>query len=126
MWLGEWKVCNEEPHALTWVRQMKILGVVFGVVDTEKDNWQPKSNKLEKSLSLWKSRSLSLLRKALVVKVLGRRKLIYLASALVFHAWVLSRINRLKWPFIWNSCMETVSRNTCFLKTHSGGLCLAR
>ena len=29
---------------------MKILGVLFGVVDTERDNWQPKLNKLEKSL----------------------------------------------------------------------------
>ena len=73
MWLGAWKCCNEEPRALTWVRLMKILGVVFGVVDTQQDNWQPKLNKLEKSLNLWKSRSLSLLRRALVVNVLGRR-----------------------------------------------------
>ena len=43
---------------------MKILGVLFGVVDTERDNWQPKLNKLEKSLNLWKSCSLSLLGKA--------------------------------------------------------------
>ena len=101
---------------------MKILGVVFGVVDTEQDNWQPKLNKLEKSLNLWKSRSLSLLGKALVVNVLGLRKLIYLARVLVLPAWVLSRVNRVIWPFIWNSRMETVSRNTCFLKTQSGGL----
>ena len=60
MWLEAWKFCNEEPHALTWVRKMMILGVVFGVVDTEEDNWQPKLNKLGRSLNLWKSRSLSL------------------------------------------------------------------
>ena len=41
MWLGAWKFCNGEPHGLTWVRKMKILGVVFGVVDTKQDNWQP-------------------------------------------------------------------------------------
>ena len=34
MWLEAWKFCNDEPHGLTWVRKMKILGVVFGVVDT--------------------------------------------------------------------------------------------
>ena len=45
MWLGAWKFCNDESHGLTWVRKMKILGVVFGVVDTEQDNWQPKLNK---------------------------------------------------------------------------------
>ena len=122
MWLGAWKFCNDEPHGLTWVRKMKILGIVFGVVDTEQDNWQPKLNKLEKSLSLWKSRSLSLLGKALVVNVLGLSKLIYLARVLVLPAWVLSRVNGLIWPLIWNSRMETVSRNTCYLKTQSGGL----
>ena len=75
---------------------MKILGVVFGVVDTEQDNWQPKLNKLEKSLNLWKSCSLSLLGKALVVNVLGLSKLIYLARV-VLPAWALSRVNKLIW-----------------------------
>ena len=56
MWLGTWKFCNDKPHGLTWVRMMKILGIVFGVVDTEQHNWQPKLNKLEKSLNLSKSR----------------------------------------------------------------------
>ena len=76
---------------------MKILGVVFGVVDTEQDNWQPKLNKLEKSLNLWKSCSLFLLGKALVVNVLGLSKLIYLARVLVLPEWALSRVNRLIW-----------------------------
>ena len=122
MWLVAWKFCDLEPHGLTWVRKMKILGVAFGMVDTEQDNWQSKLNKLDKSLNLWKSRSLSLLGKALVVNVLGLIKLIYLASVLVSLALVLSRVNRLIWPFIWNSRMETVSRNTCLVKTQSGGL----
>ena len=65
---------------------MKILGVVFGVVDTEQDNWQPKLNMLEKSLNLWKSRSLSVLGKALVVNALGLSKLIYLARVVVLPA----------------------------------------
>ena len=38
MSLGAWKFCNDEPHGLTWVRKMKIMGVVFGAVDTEQDN----------------------------------------------------------------------------------------
>ena len=100
MWLGGWKFCNDKPHGLTWVRN---LGVVFGVVDTEQDNWQPKSNKLEKALNLWKSRSLSLLGKALVANVLGLSKLIYITRVLFLPAWVPSSVNRLIWPFIWNS-----------------------
>ena len=45
MWLGAWKFCNDEAHGLTWVRKVKILGIYFGVVDTEQDNWQPELNK---------------------------------------------------------------------------------
>ena len=62
--------------------------------------------------------------KAFAVNVLRLSKLIYLARVLVLPEWVLSRVNRLRWPFIWNSRIETVSRNTRFLKTQSGGLCL--
>ena len=82
------------PHALTWVRKMMIRCVVFGVVDTEQDNWQRKLNKLEESLNLWKSLFLSLLRKGLVVNVLWRSKLIYLARVLVLTERVLSRVSR--------------------------------
>ena len=46
----------------------------------------------------------------------------YLARVLVLPAWVLLRVNRLIWLFIWNSRMETGSRNMCYLKTQSGGL----
>ena len=60
--------------------------------------------------------------KALVVNVFGLSKLIYLARVPVLPVWVLSRVNWLIWPFICNSRMETVSRNTCYLKTQSGCL----
>ena len=104
---------------------MKILGVVFGTVPVEQDNWQPKLNKLEKSLNLWKSRSLSFVGKSLVVNVLGLSKLLYLAKTLIMPNWVLSRVNQLIWPFIWGSRMETVARNTCFLQPISGGINLS-
>ena len=71
MWLGAWRDCPETPLGLTWVRKMKIVGVIFGTVPVVEDNWQPKLNKLEKSLTLWKSRSLSLIGKSLIVNVLG-------------------------------------------------------
>ena len=125
MWLGAWRNRSDEPLGLTWVRKMKILGVVFGTVPVEQDNWQPKLNKLEKSLNLWKSRSLSFVGKSLVVNVLGLSELLYLAKTLIMPNWVLSRVNQLIWPFIWGSCMETVARNTCFLQPISGGINLS-
>ena len=67
MWLGAWRSQCDEPLGLTWVKKMKILGAVFGTVPTKDLNWQPKLEKLEKSLSLWKSRSLSFPGKALII-----------------------------------------------------------
>ena len=122
MWLGAWMSHADEPLGLTWVRKMKVLGVVFGTVSFEEDNWEPKIKKLEKSLNLWRSRSLSLLGKALIINTLGLSKLVYLAKVLILPDWVLTRVNALIWPFIWGCKMETVSRNTCYLKILDGGI----
>lgn len=125
MWLGAWRDRSDMPLGLTWVRKMKLLGVFFGTVSVEIDNWQPKVNKLEKSINLWKSRSLSLVGKSLIVNVLGLSKFFYLAKVLRPPSWVFSRVNSLIWPFIWGSKIETVSRNTCYLPILSGGLNIA-
>ena len=59
--MGAFKWHQDEPFGLTWVKKMKVLGVWFGTVSVEQDNWQPKINKFEKSIHLWKSWSLSLI-----------------------------------------------------------------
>ena len=121
MWLGSWKNHSDQPLNFKWVQKMKILGVTFGTVNVEQDNWQPKLNKLEKSLNLWKARSLSLLGTCLVVNILGFSKFLYLAKVLPTPSWVFSKINQLTWPFIWGSHIETVSRQTFFLPVKLGG-----
>ena len=104
------------------MQKIKILGVIFGTIPVEQDNWQPKLNKLEKSINFWKVQSLSLLGKSTVVNVLGISKLLYLAKVLIIPAWVISRVNQIIWPFLWRMHMETVSRATCFLKSKFGGI----
>ena len=42
MWVGAWKSRDDEPFGLTWVNKMKVLGVWFGTVPVEQDNWQRK------------------------------------------------------------------------------------
>ena len=121
MWLGAWRSRGDQPLGLKWVTKMKILGVVFGL-DTDADNWRPKLEKLEKHLNLWKSRSLSLVGRSLIVNVLGISKLLYLSAVLCVPKWVISKINNLVWPFLWGSRMETVSRMTCHQSLGKGGL----
>lgn len=71
-----------QPLGLTWVTKMKILGVVFSssIVDVSVDNWEPQLAKLEKSLNLWKSPSLSLVGKSLIINALAISKLICFSS----------------------------------------------
>ena len=51
-WLGAWRFRADEPLGLTWVKKMKVLGVFFGTIPVEQDNWMPKVNKLERALNL--------------------------------------------------------------------------
>ena len=83
MCLGAWRSHVDEPLGLTWVKKMKVLGVWFGVVPVEQDNWSSKLTKFEKSINLWKSRSLSFLGKCLIVNVIGLSKFYYLARVLL-------------------------------------------
>ena len=113
MWLGAWRSRVDEPLGLTWVKKMKVLGVWFGVVPVEQDNWASKVTKLGKAVNLWKSRSLSLVGKCMVVNVISLSKFYYLARVLLVPEWVIRRVNQIIWPFIWGSKIETVSRKSC-------------
>ena len=121
MWLGAWRSHTDQPYGLTWVSKMKILGVVFGH-NTESDNWKPKLKELENHLNLWKSRSLSLVGKSLIINTLGISKLLYLATILPVPNWVISEVKNLIWPFLWGCRMETVSRQSCHRPFLKGGL----
>lgn len=122
MWLGTWKDRVEQPLGLKWVNKMKILGVVFGTVPVERDNWEPRLSKLDNCLSLWKTRSLSLVGKVLILNILGLSKLLYLSCVLTPPRWVYDKYNSLIWPFIWGARLETVARKSIICSLDQGGL----
>ena len=101
MWLGNWKDRCDKPLGLNWVDKMKVLGIVFGNVNVERDNWEPRLSKVDKMLSLWRSRSLSLVGRVLILNTLAFSKLFYLSRILEPPKWVYGRIKSLIWPFLW-------------------------
>ena len=121
MWLGSWKDRLDQPLGLQWVNTMKILGVVFGTVPVERDNWEPRLSKLDSCLSLWKSRSLSFLGKVVILNVLALRKLLYLSRVLILPRWVLDKYNSLIWPFLWGAKLEPVARRSIVCSLDQGG-----
>ena len=126
MWLGSWRTRSDAPFGLTWVNKMKICGIWYsnGTLNVDQDNWQTRLEKLESKLNSWKPRSLSLVGKALIVNVLGASKLWFLAKVLPLPKWVVSRYNKLVYPFVWGSKIETVSRKSLTLPFTEGGLAL--
>ena len=82
LWLGAWKDRPDEPLGLSWVKKTKILGIVFGSVNVECDNWEPRLSKLDQCVSRWKNRSLSFIGKVLILNILGLSKLLFVSSIL--------------------------------------------
>lgn len=121
-WLGAWKDGPDKPLGLSLVKKMKILGIVFGTANVDQDNWEPRVSKLEKSVSRWQSRSLSLIGKVLILNILGLSKLLFVSSILSPPRWVFDRINKIIWPFLWGLRIETAARKSLISSVTEGGL----
>ena len=122
LWLGTWKDRSEQPLGLSWVKKLKILGIVFGSVDVEHDNWEPRLSKFDKCVSSWKNRSLSLIGKVLILNILGFSKLLFVSSIHTPPRWVCDKINKIIWPFLWGSRIETVAQKSLVCPEADGGL----
>ena len=53
--LGAWKDRPDEPLGLSWVKKAKILGIVFGSVNVERDNWEPRLSKRDQCVKMEES-----------------------------------------------------------------------
>ena len=95
LWLGAWRDRPDKPLGLSWVKKMKLLGIVFGTVNVDQDNWEPRVSKLEKCVSRWQNRSLSLIGKVLILNILGLSKLVFVSSILSPPRWVSTRLSGL-------------------------------
>ena len=124
MWLGNWKDRCDKPLGLNWVDNTKVLGIIaFGNVNVERDNWEPRLSKVDKMLSLWRSRSLSSVGKVLILNTLAFSKLFDLSRILEPPNWVYGRIKGFMiWPFLWGSRVETVARRSITCSLEDGGL----
>ena len=94
LWLGAWKKRPDKPLGLSWVKKIKILGIVL-----RQDNWEPRVSNLEKCVSRWQSRSLSLIGKVLILNILGLSKNLFVSSILSPPRWVSDQINKIYLAF---------------------------
>ena len=123
LWIGSAVGRPSGPVDITWVTdKLKILGVFFGLTDLTHANWTNRVIKLEKRLNLWKSRTLSLKGKSMIINTLGASGLWYTATVLPMPGSVRTRVNKAIFDFLWNGKTEQVKRDTCHLPLALGGL----
>ena len=123
LWIGSAAGKQTGPVKITWTSdKLKILGLYFGNSNVELANWTDRVTKLEKKLNMWKSRTLSLKGKSLIINTIGASGLWYTATVLPMPDWVATRVNKAIYDFLWNGKTELVKRQTCQLPFQHGGL----
>ena len=122
LWLGGWRGRVDPPVALDWSSfKLKILGVFIGIGDLSEDNWRPRINTVAKVLSSWRSRSLSLRGRALVINALALARIWYVASLVFMPPGILHELCTLVFNFFWGGKRDLVSRSVVVQSPLFGG-----
>ena len=131
MWLGSNKNNHEELHNMKWKNQVKILGIYFNnsISASEiEDNWLPRIEKINRIMSNWAKRNLSIMGKICIVKSLLLSQIVYVLQALAAPEDILKKVNTMLFRFIWKKkysntkAFEKVKRKIICKETEQGGL----
>ena len=131
MWLGSSKYCKEELEGLKWKLQIKILGIYFNTAipaSEIEDNWLPRLEQIQRLISQWSKRNLSIMGKICIFKSLLLSQLIYPLQALAAPTDIVKKVNTLMFRFIWKKkysntrAFEKVKRLIMIQPSENGGL----
>lgn len=104
MWLGSQKDSREHLCDLKWKKQLKILGILFKNDVTASDineNWSVRIEKIERIISIWSKRNLSITGKLCIVKSFLISQFVYPMQALSAPATILQKVNTILFRFLW-------------------------
>ena len=125
LWLGSWRGRSDPPVDLDWSSfKLKVLGVFIGIGDLVEDNWRPRIDAVDKVLSSWRSRSLSLRGKALVINALALSHIWYVASLVHMPPRVMHELCTLVFNFFWSGKRDLVSHAVVVQSPLFGGFSL--
>jgi len=95
---------GNEKYTITDQDSVKICGITFSRDETisYKENVMNKIDKMEKKLTLWRMRNLTLQGKILIVKTFGLSQLIYSMRAITINKKEIKSIDNIIYKFIWN------------------------
>ena len=120
-----------EYDGIKFVNTIKLLGLYFSNYESARNldvNWESKIENLEKILSLWSKRYLTLFGKVTIIKTFGISQFIYVMKSVGLNKPVLDKINKMLYSFIWGkdfkniNTFEKIRRTTLCKDIEEGGL----
>ena len=91
LWLGDWRNRKHNPCHFTFVKKLRIIGIVFGNDITPEDNWGSRINKIHSTLNKWSKRHLTLNGKVVIVNSLIGAGINYLGSVVECPNFLIKR-----------------------------------
>ena len=89
LWIGSQGRRTSGPVNITWVAdKFKILDVYLGNTNLDQANWADRVSKLVERLNLWRTRTLSLKGKSMIINTLRASGLWYMATVVNMSDWV--------------------------------------
>ena len=122
--LGKSNMEHERGVEVKWVNFMKITGITFDIQGISKTkNTEDIVEKLEKQLSMWTARQISLIGRAQIMKTFGYSKLRFLTNMMDISQELLKIIKRTAYNFLWNGSEKgKVKRNSICADINKGGI----
>ena len=106
------------------VQKAQSLGITYyDNIDTIiEENYVSKLNDLEKTISSWRKRNLTIMGKNTVIKTLIVPKINFLVSNLYTPGWFVDQAQTLIQNFLWNDKKPKIKMKTIYGTTDDGGL----
>ena len=131
MQIGKSPVKRKIFEGIKFTDKIKLLGIYFSNSTPARnieDNWVNRIENLEKNLSMWSRRKLTLHGKVVIIKTFGISQFIYVMKSIGLKTEILQKINRLLFSFIWGRdfkngrTFEKIGRKTLCREFEKGGL----
>lgn len=105
-------------------KEMKILGILMGEDDKKTSNimWEGILGNIERTVNLWKLRTLCLKGKVLILNVLVVSKLWYFLNVTNVPVWVERRLKQCFVEFLWEKKPPRIAYDTLIGAVEKGGL----
>ena len=110
--------CTRDP--------VKILGIYFSYDEKQNNhfNFELKIQNLQTKFDIWKSRNLTLLGKALIIKSLELSQLVHSVSNINVPSACITATSKKLFSFLWNNKRDRIKRDCLYQDYKMGGICM--